>query len=126
MKNRELLKHFIGPIQLLALDYARRGAEGPYFKDLVARLGHVFATMPQIYQQHSEDATAHLHYFRGGSNWYITERDTSDEQLQAFGLADLFGDCAELGYISIQELIGNGAELDLHFVPTPLSQLKTA
>jgi hypothetical protein len=35
-------------------------------------------------------------------------------QMQAFGIADL-GMGAELGYISIPELLENGAELDLYF-----------
>ena len=47
------------------------------------------------------------------------------EQHQAFGLADL-GMGAELGYISIVELLENGAELDLHFVPRTLEQIKKA
>jgi hypothetical protein len=38
-----------------------------------------------------------------------------EEQLQAFGLACMFE--KELGYISIAELLRNGAELDLHFEP---------
>jgi len=68
---------------------------------------------------------AHLHYFTGSGDWYITERDTSTEQHQAFGLADL-GYGGELGYISIAELIANNVELDLHFTPQPLAQLRKA
>jgi hypothetical protein len=63
-------------------------------------------------------------------DWYITERDIGDgdddTQHQAFGLADLGVGEPELGYISIAELIDNNVELDLHFDPTPISQLKSS
>jgi hypothetical protein len=39
------------------------------------------------------------------------------------GLADLFADGGELGYISIPELLENGAHLDLAFTPKPLSAI---
>jgi hypothetical protein len=62
-----------------------------------------------------------------GPAWYITERDKSaddgDGNAQAFGLADLFADGGEFGYISIPELIENGAWLDLSFTPKPLSAI---
>jgi hypothetical protein len=57
-----------------------------------------------------------LHYFTHGGDYWITERDMASEQLQAFGLADI-GYGPELGYISIVELLENGAELDLHYSP---------
>ena len=62
-----------------------------------------------------------------GPAWYITERDKSADDgngnAQAFGLADLFADGGELGYISIPELLENGAHLDLAFTPKPLSEI---
>ena len=39
-------------------------------------------------------------------------------------LADLGMDCAELGYISIEELTEYGAELDLHWTPKTLREVK--
>ena len=56
----------------------------------------------------------------GAGTWYITEYDP--EEKLAFGFANL-GDseCAELGYVSIQELedfrgpLGLGIERDMHF-----------
>ena len=48
----------------------------------------------------------HLHYFRAGSDWYITEKDMEGAGTrQAFGYAVLNGDTqnAELGYIDIGE-----------------------
>ena len=88
-------------------------------------LGKLFETMPKTYEQDGfgDQAVVHLHYFLGRMNWYITERDIEDEQLQAFGLADL-GQGGELGYICIQELIENGVELDLHWTPISLKAIK--
>ena len=127
------LEHFIGPLQLRVLRDCCRGEEKQYFFDLLCEYAERVATMPQTYDQDGKDkdAIAYLHYFAGGAcNWYITEKDKGspdDEvpgtQLQAFGWADL-GDAmnAELGYISIAEIISNGGELDLHFTPKPLKE----
>ena len=49
--------------------------------------------MPQTYQQEElgNQAIVYLHYFHGGADWYVTERDMDGPQHQAFGLADLIG-----------------------------------
>jgi hypothetical protein len=119
------LRHFIGTAQLLVISHACRGEEKQFFFHKLAELAHVTTTMPKVYEQDGkgDNALAHLHYFTGGCDWYITERDTSHEQHQAFGLADL-GYGPELGYISITELIEAGAEIDLHFQPKTLAQIK--
>ena len=70
-------------------------------------------------------ALARLHYFTGGCDWWIVEKDADSDhagQVQAFGVADL-GMGAELGYISIPELLENGAELDLYFTPKRMGEL---
>ena len=78
--------------------------------------------LPYGTEDQGDDAIAHLHYFRGGMDAWITERDSSVEQHQAYGLIDL-GHGAELGYISIQELIDNNMELDLYWSPKPLKDI---
>jgi hypothetical protein len=70
-----------------------------------------------------DNAVVYLHYFLNGCDWYITEKDMEDDQLQAFGYANL-GYGGELGYISIQEIVTVGAELDLHWTPKPLKDCK--
>jgi hypothetical protein len=90
--------------------------------------------MPKTGEQDGkgEQATAYLHYFAGGqASWYITEKDAGSPdddpgtgQIQAFGLADLFGDGGELGYISIAEILENGGELDFHFTPKTLAEIR--
>jgi len=71
-------------------------------------------------------AVVQLHYFSGSSDWYILELDKDGLLDQAFGWVVLGGDlqCAELGYISINELCQNGVELDLHWTPRPLAAVK--
>ena len=65
------------------------------------------------------------HYFLGGSDWYVLEKDVNAGVRQAFGYVILNGDedYSELGYISIEEITRHGAELNLHFHPCMLSTL---
>ena len=80
--------------------------------------------MPKTYATdgQGDQAIAHLHYFTGGCDWYITETDCENAQHQAFGLACIHED--ELGYISIVELLRCRAELDLYFKPTTLAAIR--
>ena len=85
--------------------------------------------MPKTYEQDGlgEEAVVHLHYFTGSADWWITEKDSDPDgegQVQAFGLADLFQDGGELGYISLVEILAAGAELDLHWTPKPLAHAR--
>lgn len=120
------LRRFIGPSQMKATICGMMGEEGDFFRTKLAELDAQIQAMPKTYEQDGAGmkAIAHLHYFTGGSDWYITEQDMEPVQHQAFGLADLYGDGGELGYISIVELIRNGAELDYHWTPKPLDQIK--
>ena len=120
------LQHFVGRSQLAALCHAAKGDERAWFITRLVELAAAIHAMPRPYAQDGlgKRAVAHLHYFTGSADFYITERDASDEQLQAFGLADLFRDGGELGYISITELVANGAELDLHWTPKTLAAIE--
>lgn len=121
-----LLKQFIGGAQLLVINSAMSGEEGQFFKDKLIEIASVIQTMPKTYGQDGmgDGAIAYLHYFKGSGDWYITEKDMEDEQLQAFGLANL-GQGGELGYISIQDLIDAGVELDLHWNPKTLKIIRS-
>lgn len=118
------LHNFISAAQRAVIAEGIIGEVGNYFADLTIAIQATVDTMPKIYEQDGMGAQAivYLHYFKGDMEWYITERDTSAEQLQAFGSANL-GYGAELGYISIQELIENGVEIDFHFKPRTLASL---
>ena len=119
------LVDFISPNQLSVVRELIDSGEGSYFVDKMVALDELISNMPKTYDQDGkgDKAVAYLHYFRGGMDWYITERDMEDEQYQSFGTANL-GHGAELGYISIVELLENNIELDFHFEPTELGKLK--
>jgi len=126
------LKHFISKGQLkLMLSYCK-GEEGEYFRNKLVEMAGVVDKMPATQEQDGlgDKAVAHLHYFVGNCDWWITEKDAGapddgpdDGQLQAFGLASL-GFEPELGYISLQELFSVNAELDLHFKPITLGEVQ--
>jgi hypothetical protein len=122
------LKPFMSPDQWKVVAQAMKGSEGQWFIDKMVALDAHIAAMPVTYQQDAleKKAVVWLHYFSGGSDWYITEKDKSGNGTrQAFGYAILNGDTygAEFGYISIAELSENGVELDFHWKNTPLNQV---
>ncbi len=120
------LKGFIPPAQMDTMGTLSRGEEGQFFLGKFIEYAERVASMPKTYEQDGmgDKAVAYLHYFSGGCDWYITEKDMEDEQHQAFGWADL-GYGGELGYISLVELCRcPGVELDLHFTPTKLGTIK--
>lgn len=128
LESIKFLKNFMSKSQLSAIGSVLRGEEKEYFIKKVIDLEKQIKAMPKTYDTDGQgnNAVAHLHYFRGGSDWYITERDMEDEQLQAFGYAILNGDDqnAEMGYISIQELIDHNVELDLYWDPKSIASIK--
>jgi hypothetical protein len=124
-RSAHFLENLISRRQLAAIVAGCRGEESAWFRAKLVALAKIFATMHKIYEQDGagDAAIVHLHYFTSSGDWYITERDTSVAQHQAFGVADL-GYGPELGYISIAELIANGAELDLHWTPCTLGEAR--
>lgn len=129
------LNHFIGHSQLSVMKANCKGEEGQFFKNMIKTLEAQIEAMPKTYETdgQGDEAIATLHYFNSSSDWYIVERDAGDPedevqgvQVQAFGFTCLNGDGenAELGYISIQELIENGAELDLYYKPEKIGNIK--
>jgi hypothetical protein len=114
--------------EMLAIKSELRGEEAAWFKKKMREVVWTMETMPATYETDGQGdaAIVHLHYFIGGSDWYIVERDGSDEQEQAFGLAILNGDTqnAEMGYINIGELVAHDVELDLYWNPRTLAEIK--
>jgi hypothetical protein len=126
-----IVKPFMGDLQMQVLkSYCTDSEEGGYFRQAVCDLAKRIDGMPITYDQdgQGDEAIVYLHYFHGGSDWYITEKDVEGGIHQAFGYAVLNGDLenAELGYISIAELVALGVELDLHFSPVTLEFVKQA
>jgi hypothetical protein len=115
------LRHFIGGYQYVNLNHLLKLPDADFYADRILSIAETVDNMPLPYETdgQGDKILVYLHYFKGGCDWYITERDSSEEQIKSFGRADL-GYGPELGYISIQELIENGAALDLHWRPKPL------
>ena len=129
------LNQFIGKSQLGAMREGCRGEEGEFFKTMIRDLKKTIEAMPKTYETdgQGDEAIATLHYFKNGSDWFIIEKDAGspdDEvqgvQAQAFGFVCLNGDIqnAEFGYISIEELIHHGVELDLYYKPEKIVNIK--
>lgn len=128
IQSYERLRLFMSWEQLSVVAECMRGEEKAYFFDKLNEVAKRVDDMPVTYEQDGkgEEAVAYLHYFIGDCHWYITEKDVDGEVDQAFGYAVLHGDllCAEYGYISIKELVQTGVELDFHFDPTPMHEIK--
>lgn len=133
MSNRDILYHFIGASQGAAIGAALRGEEGQFFHDKLDELAEIVRTMPKTGETDGlgENAIVHLHYFYGGADWFITEKDMGSpddapedvgKQFQAFGWAEILPDCGEYGYISIEEVCDAGAELDLYWKPKTVAE----
>tara|TARA_R100001244_G_scaffold129949_1_gene101763 strand:- start:352 stop:660 length:309 start_codon:yes stop_codon:yes gene_type:complete len=81
-------------------------------------------------QDGTKDFKAVLKLFdpTGASNWYLSELNPDNNI--AFGLCDLGVGCAELGYVSLDELstlkvkMGLGIERDLYFIPKTFNELQ--
>lgn len=123
------IKPYLSRLQYITLFAACGGEEKDFFMEKIIELAHLIVSIPVTYAQDGlgESALAYLHYFHGGSDWYITEKDVVDGVTQAYGYAVLNGDheLAECGYISITELVHNQVELDLHFTPCSLAVIKS-
>ncbi|MDA3898706.1 MAG: hypothetical protein PF482_21405 [Desulfobacteraceae bacterium] len=123
------LKDFIGKDQLDVLSAMLNGEEGEFFKEKLADIKKAIESMPGPYGTEGQgmQMKAFLHYFTGGSDWYIFEKDNveNEPQLQAFGFACINCDeqNAELGYINISEIIASDVELDLYYKPETLEDI---
>jgi len=118
------LRGFICASQMEAMRGVLRGAESRYMHAKINELLNTIGAMPKTHETDGQDdPVAHLHYFKNGCDWYITELDCEAQQLQAFGKADLGMGFPELGYISLVELLKGGAELDLHWSECKISQI---
>ena len=115
------VRPFMSRQQMAVMAAGLREEEASSFMESFVKMAGVIEAMPKTYEQSDKggDAVAHLHYFMGGSDWFIFEKDVEGGVDQAYGYAILNGDLhnAELGYISIAELVAAGVELDLYFSP---------
>lgn len=135
-KLTEQAAHFVPKHQLNVLleQYSREDTQA--IIQLLQNWINTFNLMPVTYDTDLESCddvdpidkssvgenVAYLHYFVGGFDWWITERDVYAEQLQAFGIAKLTN--PEFGYINLVELCNHHlVELDLYWTPTKLKDI---
>lgn len=125
-----VLKPYLPRTQYLVLcDLIFSGEEKDYFCEKVGEYAARIANMPKTYEQDGkgDDAIVYLHYFYGSVDAWITEKDMEGGVDQAFGLVNLEGtgvEGAELGYVSIRELVDAGVSLDLNWEPKPIKEIK--
>ena len=131
VEHVKTLKKFMSPAQLNVMgNGCRNSEERDFFFSKLEEMANRVENMPKTYETENvktNDKIVHLHYFVGGADWYIVEKDMVEDepQYQAFGLANIGYGLSGLGYISINELTQDiGAELDLHFTPKTLAEIK--
>jgi len=92
-----------------------------YFENLIEG----YREIPKLYYQDEKgkNAIVYLHYFSGGSDWYITELDK--ENNEGFGYVVLNGDTqnSEFGYINMDELANSKIDLDLYWSFKTLNEI---
>ena len=126
MKSKlDYLKKFISKQQLNSLGHILKSEEKQYAKEKIDYFFDLIQKMPKTYETDSQGdkAIAYLHYYKSSIDFFVTEKDMEEEQLQAFGLVNMNGEM-ELGYISIKEIIELNFELDLSFVPKTLEEIE--
>ncbi len=124
----DILKMLTSPEQYEVITDAMLGEEGDALIEIIDRIYATWEQMPKTYEtaDQGRETIAHLHFFVGSCDWWIVEKDADTDhagQVQAFGIADLGLGYRELGYISIPELLANGAELDLHYRPKTIGEI---
>ena len=118
------LAGYIGGDELkVVADHVRNSEEKQFFRAKLVELAEIVKTMPRVYGQDGkgDQAIVYLHYFKGGCDWHITETNSPDE---CFELCDLGMGFPEIGYVSVQELVRCNVELDLHWTPKTLGEVK--
>ena len=132
------VRPFLGGQQASVTGTLLRGSEEKgFFSDKMQELQEIIRQMPATYETDGvpdSERPVSLRYFGpNGAQWFIIEKDRGDpanegngfpNQTQAFGLADLGMGHPEVGYISIPEITRAGAELDYHFAPRTLLEVK--
>lgn len=132
------VRPFLGGQQATVTDQLLRSSEEKgFFSDKMQELQEIIRQMPATYETDGvpdSERPVSLRYFGpNGAQWFILEKDRGDpanegngfpNQMQAFGLADLGLGHPEVGYISIPEITRAGAELDYHFAPRTLLEVK--
>lgn len=136
-KSDSIVDTFIPPYQL---EVAKK-----YSYESISKINKDIENTPNIYAQDGKgkESIVHLHYFYGGSDWYVTEieRSSLDDNGNAlpegqekytgimYGYAILNDDIemAEFGYMDVNEMKETGKiELDLYWDKKTVNEALTA
>ncbi len=84
-----------------------------------------YREIPKLYFQDEKgfNSVVYLHYFSGGSDWYITELDKKTNE--AYGYAILNGDTqnSEFGYMNLNEFANSNIQIDLYWSFKTLNEI---
>jgi len=122
------LKNYITRTQAEVLEYnTKNGEEKNYFIKLIDKMETKIETIPELYRTEEEgnDSMIGLHYFLGGSDWYVTELDKEERILFGYVILNEDTEMSEFGYISLNELLGiQDVELDFHWEEITIGEMK--
>lgn len=145
MPDLEFLEKYVPKAELESLIEGTKGEEKEHFDRLIQETIERIKSVPPLYGESEKlgmMAPVKLHYFGGGSDWWITSLDKENDV--AFGFVCLNGmtEFAELGFIRISELLSAtfpikikllggkdsfemrvGIELDLYWKERPLGEI---
>lgn len=126
---KEVLKtmmeqHLMPTGEAICLMQNLKGEEKEGIAELILNVYKQVRETPKLYgQENIKDPIVHFKYFRGSWTWFVTEF-TNIHDAFGFVTSDMCPE-GELGYLDLQDITQNGkAELDLHWTPKPLSEVK--
>jgi hypothetical protein len=93
-----------------------------YFENLIEG----YREIPKLYYQDGKgkNAIVYLHYFSGGTDWYITELDKQTNEAYGYVILNEDTQNSEFGYVDINDLVTNNRiEVDLYWSFQTLNEI---
>ncbi len=108
---KEVMTKLVPKPQLAYLNELKRqgGEDAVEMEDVLINVIEAYKYMPNIYEQDGKgyNAVVRIHYFVGGTDWYITEMDKITGEMYGFTVLNGDYEMAEFGYIDSEFLIDN-------------------
>lgn len=122
-----LVRKFVPPSQMREIIAGTQGDEREKYLGILADFGNRIYRMPASGEKapplEAEDEIAQLHYRVGRYNWYLTRKGPMNPVENAVVFVTAPGVRESIGFISVQEILASGGELDLGFKPQRLSKI---
>ena len=104
----------------------RQGPDNLYLH-VLARLTDRWDQTPTTAQMHgaTRSAIVRWHFTHGAADYWIIAKDPDSSQSHAYGLASISYVHAvpEPGYISLPDILTNGAQLDIYWTPVTVAEI---